>query len=152
MLILFAFTDNNPSWISGREDNGCRIYFMINLGESMGLGQDRTSDPWICSQTHICSQTRYRLCYMAQLNPCVIGTKISWPNSFVLFPQPIHLVLPETQPDNNNHHNNNNKVDMSQQLVPCSAQLRWEPAIWWRMWRMRRVKSWKLCLRKFLNT
>ena len=30
-----------------------RNYFMINLHESMGLGQDLTPDPWICSQTHI---------------------------------------------------------------------------------------------------
>ena len=24
----------------------------------MGLGRDRTRDPWNCSQTHICRQTR----------------------------------------------------------------------------------------------
>ena len=35
---------------------------MINFHESMGLGQDRTQDPWICSQTRICCQTSYRLC------------------------------------------------------------------------------------------
>ena len=29
----------------------------------MGPGQDRTRDPWNCSQTRICSQTRYRLRY-----------------------------------------------------------------------------------------
>ena len=34
---------------------------MINLHESMGPGRDRTRDPWICSQTRICCQTRYRL-------------------------------------------------------------------------------------------
>ena len=35
----------------------CRNYFMINLHESMWPGWDRTRDPWICSQTCICSQT-----------------------------------------------------------------------------------------------
>ena len=39
---------------------------MINLHESMVPGRDRTRDPWICSQTHICSQTRYRLRYAAR--------------------------------------------------------------------------------------
>ena len=34
---------------------------MNNLHESMGPGRDRTRDPWICSQTRICSHTRYRL-------------------------------------------------------------------------------------------
>ena len=34
---------------------------MINLHESMGPDRDRTRDPWICSQTRTCSQTRYRL-------------------------------------------------------------------------------------------
>ena len=38
---------------------------MINLHESMGPGRDRTHDP--CSQTRICSQTRYRLRYAARL-------------------------------------------------------------------------------------
>ena len=41
---------------------------MINLHESMGPGRDRTRDPWICSQTRTCSQTRYRLRYAARLN------------------------------------------------------------------------------------
>ena len=39
---------------------------MINLHESMRPGWDRTRDPWIYSQTRICSQTRYRLHYAAQ--------------------------------------------------------------------------------------
>ena len=58
---------NNPSWISGREENGCRNYFMINLHKSMGSGRDWTSDAWICSQTRtfICSQTHYQLHYVA---------------------------------------------------------------------------------------
>ena len=29
-------------------------------------GRDRTRDPWICSRTRICSQTRYRLRYAAR--------------------------------------------------------------------------------------
>ena len=37
---------------------------MINLHESMVPGRDRTRDPWICSQTRICRQTRYRLRYL----------------------------------------------------------------------------------------
>ena len=32
----------------------------------MGPDRDRTRDPWICSQTCICSQTRYRLRYAAR--------------------------------------------------------------------------------------
>ena len=32
----------------------------------MGPGRDRTRDPWICSQTSICCQTRYRLRYAAR--------------------------------------------------------------------------------------
>ena len=50
--ILSLVTDNNPSWISGREENGRRNYFMINLCKSMGLGQDWIRDPWINSLTH----------------------------------------------------------------------------------------------------
>ena len=52
-------------WISGREENDRRNYFMINLHKSMGPGVDRTQDPWICSQTCICSQTRYQMRYAA---------------------------------------------------------------------------------------
>ena len=32
----------------------------------MGPDRDRTRDPWICSQTRICSQTCYRLRYAAR--------------------------------------------------------------------------------------
>ena len=32
----------------------------------MGPGRDRTRDPWICSQTRICYQTRYRMRYAAR--------------------------------------------------------------------------------------
>ena len=55
----FAHTYSNPSWISGREENGCINYFMVNLCKSMGLGRD-----WNCYPS-ICSQTRYWLWYMA---------------------------------------------------------------------------------------
>ena len=41
---------------------------MINLHKSMGPGSDRTLDPWICSQTRICCQTRYRLRYAVVVN------------------------------------------------------------------------------------
>ena len=41
-------------------------YYMINLHERMGPGRDRTRDPWICSQTRIWYQTRYRLRYAAR--------------------------------------------------------------------------------------
>ena len=43
---------------------------MINLHESMVPGRDQTLDPWICSQTHICSQARYRLRYAARSPLC----------------------------------------------------------------------------------
>ena len=49
-----------------KEENDRRNYFMINFHESMGPGRDRTRDPWNCSQTRICSQTRYRLRYAAR--------------------------------------------------------------------------------------
>ena len=38
---------------------------MINLHERIGPGRDRTCDPWICNQTRICCQTRFRLRYAA---------------------------------------------------------------------------------------
>ena len=42
---LSLVNDNNPSWISGREENGRRNYFMINLRERMGPDQDPTPTP-----------------------------------------------------------------------------------------------------------
>ena len=48
------------------EENDRGSYFMINLHESKGPGWDRTCNPWICSQTYICSQTCYRLRYAAR--------------------------------------------------------------------------------------
>ena len=57
MQILLLLTDKNPSWISRREENDRRNYFMIHLRESMRSSQDRTRSPWICSQT------RYLLSY-----------------------------------------------------------------------------------------
>ena len=38
----------------------------------MGPDRDRTCDPWICSQTRICSQTHYRLRYAAWSHGFVI--------------------------------------------------------------------------------
>ena len=59
LTTLFSWaTDNNPSGISEREENGLRNFFMINLQESLGLDRDQTHDPWICSQT------RYQLHYV----------------------------------------------------------------------------------------
>ena len=58
-------TTNLLEWFSGREENDRRNYFMINLHKSMGPGRDRTRDPWICNQTSISCQTRYRLRYAA---------------------------------------------------------------------------------------
>ena len=54
-------TDNTPS-IMNESAEGRRMA-IINLHESMGPGRDRPRDPWICSQTHICCQTRHRLRY-----------------------------------------------------------------------------------------
>ena len=39
----------------------------------MGPGRDWTRDPWICSQTRICSQTCYRLRYAARRRCHCIG-------------------------------------------------------------------------------
>ena len=39
---------------------------------NMGPGRDPTRDPWICSQTRICCQTRYRLSYGARYILCSI--------------------------------------------------------------------------------
>ena len=39
---------------------------MINLRESMGLGWERTHNPWIFSQTRSCCQTRYQVRYAAR--------------------------------------------------------------------------------------
>ena len=58
--------DSNPSWISERDENGQRNCFKINLHKSMEPGSDRMRHPWICSQTRICSETRYQLGYTAQ--------------------------------------------------------------------------------------
>ena len=43
---------------------------MANLYESMGPGRDRTRDPWICSQTRICNQTRYQMRNVARYMYC----------------------------------------------------------------------------------
>ena len=43
--ILLLVTDNNPSRIRGKEENGSRHGFMINLCENMGPGRDQSHDP-----------------------------------------------------------------------------------------------------------
>ena len=63
--------------IQGKEENGRRNYFMINLHESMGPGRDRTREPWICSQTRICCQTHYRLRYAARCRAHVSDSQFS---------------------------------------------------------------------------
>ena len=60
MHILSLITDNNPSGIGGREENGHLYYFMINLRENIEPDRDQTHDPWISCQT------RYQLPYAAQ--------------------------------------------------------------------------------------
>ena len=50
---LSLVTDNNPSGISGREENDRRSYFIINLHESMGPDRDQTCD----SDTYLQSDT-----------------------------------------------------------------------------------------------
>ena len=62
MHILSLVTDNKPSWISGRDENGGRNHFMMNLQESIGPGLDGIRETWICNQTS------YRLCNAAGLN------------------------------------------------------------------------------------
>ena len=74
--ILSLVTDNNPSWISGREENGRRNDFIVNLQESMGTGWDPTPDPWICTQTCISSQTHYWLCYKTWLSVSFSGISV----------------------------------------------------------------------------
>ena len=59
--ILLLVTDNNPSWIRGREENGHR-----QSPRKMGPDRNQTCDPWISSQTCICSQTRYPLRYQVK--------------------------------------------------------------------------------------
>ena len=46
-----------------------RNYFMNKHHESMEPGWDQTGNPWICSQTRICCQTRYRQHFAAHFFP-----------------------------------------------------------------------------------
>ena len=48
----------------------CLCFYVVasrNLHESIKAGWDRTSNPWICSQICICSQTRYQLRFVVSL-------------------------------------------------------------------------------------
>ena len=74
-------------WFSGREENNWRNYVMINLRKSMGPDRDQTRDPWICSQTRIYCQTRYRLLLFAMVtrilyeeHPWIIPVKFKKPH------------------------------------------------------------------------
>ena len=55
----------------------------------MGLGQDQTHDPSICSQTRICCQTHYRLGYTARFN--ISYTMVITPLMFFEIPINSHL-------------------------------------------------------------
>ena len=69
---------------------------MINLHESMGPGRDRTRDPWICIQTHICCQTRYRLRKQSYwFQPNLLGDLLTQVGEqehyrFLFFGSPLH--------------------------------------------------------------
>ena len=56
-----------------KDENDGRNYLMIDLHKSMGPGRDDTRDPWICSQTRICCQTRYWLRYAGY----VVGVELN---------------------------------------------------------------------------
>ena len=75
--ILSLVTDTNPFWINQLKGRDHRNYFMINLHKSMGPGRDRTHDPWISSQTSICSQTLYPLHYAARYMVLIALVKMS---------------------------------------------------------------------------
>ena len=60
---FFSLLTDNPSSISRKKENGSKYYFISNLLKRMGLGQDPTHDPCICSTTCICSQTHFLLRY-----------------------------------------------------------------------------------------
>ena len=72
-----------------------------NLYECMGPDRDRTCNPWICSQTCICSQACYRLRYTAWL--CGVSS------GFMLFVKAhsMHKCINHTH---NCVHSNNGKI------------------------------------------
>ena len=98
--------------ISGREENDCRNYFMINLHESMGPGRDQTRGPWICSQTRICSQTCYRLRYAARY----MGKKMLWSSLKTRFNFKIGRI-------NNIEHNKDSKIYPQNQVFPMHSDM-----------------------------
>ena len=63
-----------------------RKYFMINLHESMGPVLDQTRDPWVCSQTRICCQKRYRLRYEARFKLLKLISLMTGASPFECFP------------------------------------------------------------------
>ena len=62
-----------------KEENDCRIYFLINLHESMGPGCDRTRDPWICNRT--CNQLRTGPGFSLIVLKCVRACFTIWSNT-----------------------------------------------------------------------
>ena len=64
------------------------IYFIINLQESMGLGLDRTCDPWICSRSG------YRLHYKVRynyVNPYMYLAKTFCPENVAYILHHLHI-------------------------------------------------------------
>ena len=51
--------------------------FTIHLHESIRPGRDWTRDPWICSQTRICSKTHYRRKVQIRFCFCSVSLKSS---------------------------------------------------------------------------
>ena len=84
-------------WYCGREENDRRNCFMINLHKSMGLGWNRTRDPWICSQTRICCQTRYRLRYVARYKSKLKASYVT--KKFSVICLPVFPILLQKHPD-----------------------------------------------------
>ena len=89
MHILSLVTDN-PSWIRGREENGHKNYFMINLHESMGPGLDRTHNPWICRHITDCAMPPGAKVISRRLQLSLAGKEV---NSFLTSSDFCRLVI-----------------------------------------------------------
>ena len=67
MHILSLVTDNNPSWMIQQKGGELpKKLFHDQSPRKYVTVLDWTRDPWICRQTPICCQTRYRLRYAAR--------------------------------------------------------------------------------------
>ena len=95
-ILSHELTTTLLEWFSGREENDRRNYFKINLHESIGPGRDRTRDPWICIQSRIGCQTRYRLCKrLYWIQPNLFGDLLTRVGEqehyrFLFFGSPLH--------------------------------------------------------------